>query len=241
MKKEKTILFLLIFIIIILIINYNDSKYKPEKNIQFELDYECKCKQYNNYNITLRKLNDSHYQVLQMNNESKEILKTFIFEKNHTLTCNKHSVLNRGTNQKIISFSLYDKNPFYSNKLTELSRLIKKMYPNWLIRIYHDNTILKSVKCEIECLKDENDNFIDNTDFCNIKELPVSLLNEQTWSVSIHKMMWRWLPIGDSFVDIFISRDTDSFIIQREINSVQSWLNSNKIGHIMRGKIYFFF
>ena len=52
-------------------------------------------------------------------------------------------------------------------------------------------------------------------------------------------MMWRWLPIGDSFVDVFNSRETDSFILQRELDSVQYWLKSNKTDHIMRG-IYIF-
>ncbi len=121
-----------------------------------------------------------------------------------------------------------------------LTRLIKKYYPDWLIRVYHDETILDSLKCKIECQIDENNNLIDNSDFCNIEKLPASLVNDETWQVSIHKMMWRWLPIGDSFVDVFISRDTDSLILQREIDSVQIWMNSNKTGHIMRGRDLFF-
>ena len=48
-------------------------------------------------------------------------------------------------------------------------------------------------------------------------------------------MKWRWLPIGDSFVDIFSSRDSDSYFLQREVDSVNVWLSSNKPGHIMRG------
>ena len=47
-------------------------------------------------------------------------------------------------------------------------------------------------------------------------------------------MKWRWLPIGDSFVDAFSSRDSDSFILQREVDSVKLWLKSDKVGHIMR-------
>ena len=51
----------------------------------------------------------------------------------------------------------------------------------------------------------------------------------------MHSMKWRWLPIGDSFVDIFMSRDTDSLILQREVDAVNSWLNrSTSLVHIMR-------
>ena len=51
----------------------------------------------------------------------------------------------------------------------------------------------------------------------------------------MHESMWRFLSIGDSFVDVFMSRDTDSYLIDREVDSVKIWDNSNTIGHIMRG------
>jgi hypothetical protein len=66
-----------------------------------------------------------------------------------------------------------------------------------------------------------------NVDFCDISQLPLiknsSLLKYKQEMSYLHSMMWRWLPIGDSFVDLFISRDTDSLIIKREVDSVQVW------------------
>ena len=111
------------------------------------------------------------------------------------------------------------------------------MYPGWLMRIYHDNTINKSIICEVECLKDQTSGqLIDNTDFCNVEQIPS---NNSIWDGSyMHAMYWRWLPIGDHFVDIFSSRDSDSYILQREIDSVNSWMNSTKAGHIMRDHYY---
>lgn len=50
-------------------------------------------------------------------------------------------------------------------------------------------------------------------------------------------MSWRWLPIGDTFVDYVASRDTDAWISTREIDSVNVWLKSNTIFHVMRGTI----
>ena len=50
-------------------------------------------------------------------------------------------------------------------------------------------------------------------------------------------MTWRWLPIGDSFVDFVASRDTDAWISQRELDSVKVWMESNTVFHVMRGKL----
>ena len=152
-------------------------------------------------------------------------------------TCDLYSLLKRGKNQKVIGLSLYGTDPLYYNLLKDITKSVKKMYPDWIVRVYYDETILKSTICDIECLKDEDNKLIDNTDFCDINNLPLSLTDhDKTWSASyLHKAIWRWLPIGDSFVDIFSSRDTDSLIHQREIDSVNVWLKSNKIGHIMRG------
>lgn len=46
--------------------------------------------------------------------------------------------------------------------------------------------------------------------------------------------MWRWIPIGDDFVDYFASRDTDSELIQRERDSVNVWFKEKRPFHIMR-------
>ena len=73
--------------------------------------------------------------------------------------------------------------------------------------------------------------------FSTTSELEVSSQFLNVWNASyMHAMMWRWLPIGDLFVDVFSSRDSDSEIIQREEHSVNAWLNSNKVAHIMRGR-----
>ena len=117
------------------------------------------------------------------------------------------------------------------------------MYPGWIMRVYHDDTISPEVKCKMECLNDEKNtkHLIDNVEFCSINRIPKKGQLSKHWNANyMHAMKWRWLPIGDSFVDVFASRDTDSFIIQREVDSVNEWLTaSNKSGHIMRGKFRF--
>ncbi len=56
-----------------------------------------------------------------------------------------------------------------------------------------------------------------------------------SWSVAfMNSKKWRWMPINDPFVDAFMSRGPGSLIIQREVDSVKAWLESDKVGHIMR-------
>ena len=121
--------------------------------------------------------------------------------------------------------------------------MIKKLYPGWTMRIHHDNSIDQGLKCELECLKDENGNLLNNVDFCDIEKVSSHQnsqfnLNElsdilqgndleegSSWSATyMNSMKWRWFPINDPFVDAFMSRDADSLIIQREVDSVKVWL-----------------
>ncbi len=184
----------------------------------------------------MTKINDSYYKVIIKN---KEKVREYFLNANTRVTCDLYNALNRGKNQNILSYSLYGNDSFYFKYLHNLTYLVKKMYPKWSIRIYHDSSReLETIKCEIECKLNENSNdLIDNIDFCDATQLPVSLSNiNLTWSSSfIHKMMWRWLPLGDDLVDIFSSRDSDSYIFEREQDSVNAWLNNTtKIAHIMR-------
>jgi hypothetical protein len=45
---------------------------------------------------------------------------------------------------------------------------------------------------------------------------------------------WRFLPLGDPLVDIFVVRDLDSRLTQRERVAVEEWENSNYTVHAMR-------
>lgn len=94
---------------------------------------------------------------------------------------------------------------------------------------------MNDTKCKLECLKDDEQKLYDNIDFCDIENLPIIEKNSFINAQYTHSMIWRWFPIGDHLVDAFMSRDTDSTIAEREIDSVNVWLNSDKYGHIMRG------
>lgn len=229
------------------------QKYKaeyPNQIIYFKSQCECKREE----QIVLHKYK-SHFVVKTYNstqNSSKFLYKIKHNEfKRLNLTCGMYNSLRRGKSQKILGFSLYGNNTFFYEKLKVIVKQVSEIYAGWSIRIYHDNTIKKSIICEIECALEKTKNksrLFDNADFCNIENdthlMPIKLdfLNISYTNFSyVHAMKWRWMPMGDSFVEAFSSRDTDSYLLQREVDSVNVWKKSNKVGHIMRGKVIYFF
>jgi len=160
-----------------------------------------------------------------------------------TFTCDIYNTFKRSEKKsKIIAFSLFGSDPKYSKDLINVAKTVKKLYPDWVMRVYHEKTIDPKMKCLMECLKDDNTGeYLGNIDMCDITAIPYKDL-DSSWSASyMHATKWRFLPIGDSFVEAFMSRDSDSMIMEREVNSVNVWLNSIKSGHIMRGRNCFFF
>ncbi len=51
---------------------------------------------------------------------------------------------------------------------------------------------------------------------------------------SVNGRMWRFLPLGDPTVDIFVSRDLDSLETKRVGDAVTEWESYNKTFHVMR-------
>lgn len=152
-----------------------------------------------------------------------------ILDESSTSLCSQYSTF-RGFHQKIIAISMYGpkENTMFNmntslNFLDELIIDMKKTYPNWILRIYHDNSIGEAMICPIECAHQ-------HVDFCNINAL-TSLGNlEKTMPPKI----WRFLPAGDLLVDVMASRDLDSPLSERELHAVNEWLSSNKSWHVMR-------
>ena len=238
--SKSIVLVILFFIILNEYLKRKEKQFILENIINASYKSACECK--NSITVNTKKLDDC-IQVSVFDNKTQKVSSAYTIEyndiKNSIHTCSLFNNLRRGRNQKVIGYSLYGKNKFYYAKLKNITRQAKLMYPDWVIRVYYDDSIDASIICEVECQKDNLGNFLlDNSDFCNINDLSLKLYDQnrnKLNAVYIHAMMWRWFPIGDSFVDIFSSRDTDSNIIQREKDSVSAWLDSDKVGHIMRG------
>lgn len=119
---------------------------------------------------------------------------------------------------KLVSFSLWGNNPKYCVGAVRNAELIKDIYPNWVARFYIH--------------KDVNKNYIDQI---NNLGAQVKIIEENSdWKA----MMWRYLPAKDKDVELFISRDCDSRINNREKAAVDQWLSSDKNFHIMRDHPY---
>ena len=242
-KKFKRLLTILFAIVTLVWIFYNISMIRHYKRmnqyLSTVLKSECDCRLSEQIYFT----QSSDPFVLDVRSSpNQHILYNISVHsiESAQFTCDLYHTFRRGQHLKVIGYSLYGNKSIYYKFLPSLARAIKKMYPGWIMRVYHDDSINTEVKCKVECLKDENNdnNLIDNAEFCNINKIAKKGVLTKYWNANyMHAMKWRWLPIGDSFVDVFASRDTDSFIIQREVDAVNEWLTvSNKSGHIMRGK-----
>lgn len=150
-------------------------------------------------------------------------------------TCDLYSVLRRGKHENVFSFNVFGKSSLYYYKLRAIARQIKLLYPNWTIRVYSNGSLPKSIRCKYECVLE------DNIDFCLVDniilhpDLYINETNVSSWNASyIQPTMWRFLPFGDSFIDIFSSRDTDSYVIERwekyvRQNAIFSWKKNFKL------------
>ncbi|KAB7495580.1 hypothetical protein Anas_14131 [Armadillidium nasatum] len=138
------------------------------------------------------------------------------------ITCSEE-VANLGFHQKVISYSFLNKKKGYWIGFNEIMQNITVFYPGWRVRIYassSDTSFLQSIM--------KNWTFVN---FCDIDNLPAPIYTVRPYPVT----MWRFAPLGDDQVDVFLSRDLDSEILKREYDAVSEWLNStNKSLHIMR-------
>ena len=120
--------------------------------------------------------------------------------------------------KKIISFCLYginskrDKMRKYYDGIFVNYLLAKKIYPDWICRIYID--------CNVPT------DLIDP--LMNIDNLEIIILKTNIPFTCI-----RFLPFNDKNVDIWISRDLDSIISNREKVAVDEWIKSEKTMHII--------
>jgi hypothetical protein len=221
----------------------DQQKLIVKSNVYYDYTSPCDCR---NETIRLVKTDENNFDVFKIFDDQETFLYSLPSEKLklNRFSCNIYSTLRRGLNQKILSFSLFGvRNSFFYDKFITNMKDLDKLYPGWLLRITYDRSIDKSIICELECAKTENGQFYDNVDLCDADNIPKSAFNNSdVWSAFyMHPTMYRWLAIGDSFVEVFASRDSDGIILQREVDAVAEWFKSGKYAHLMRGLKFVFF
>ena len=119
--------------------------------------------------------------------------------------------------RKVISFSLWGDNPKYTIGAIRNAEMAPFVYPDWETWFYVADNVPRDI---IERLKQSGSKIINK--------------NNEDWD----GMFWRFYPMSDPSVDIFISRDTDSRLNYRERRAVDAWIDSGKKLHIMRDHSY---
>ena len=114
---------------------------------------------------------------------------------------------------KVISFSLYGNNPKYTIGAIKNSQLKDTFFPDWEMRVYHNDSVPNEVLEEL-------------------KANGVVLVNTGV-DQGFSNAMWRFAPASEK-VECFISRDCDSRLFERDAVAVQEWLDSGKCFHIIR-------
>jgi hypothetical protein len=120
--------------------------------------------------------------------------------------------------KKVVAYSLWGDHPMYWIGALRNIELINKFYPGFIARFYIDKNSRQDL---IDSIKGEN--------------VEVILVDSKD---SFHGMFWRFWASEDPDVDIFLSRDCDSRISEREATAVNEWLKSDKDFHIMRDHPY---
>ena len=116
---------------------------------------------------------------------------------------------------QVISYSLFGNEARYMDGVITNAKLAQQIYPGWIVRVYHDDTVPKHV---LETLKNLN----------------VQLVNLSKYSPLEHKLFWRLFVAFDPSVKRYIIRNTDSVLSWRERAAVDEWIASGKDFHIMR-------
>lgn len=120
--------------------------------------------------------------------------------------------------KNVISYSLWGNNPLYWQGAIKNIYLVNKYYPGFKSRFYINNDSDPDL---IKTIKGEN--------------VEVELVSP---TGDFSGMFSRFAAAEDKNINIFMSRDTDSRISDREVAAVKEWLDSDKDFHILRDHIY---
>jgi hypothetical protein len=116
---------------------------------------------------------------------------------------------------KIISVSLWGDNPRYGQGAIENAKIAQDLFPDWRYRVYFGSSVPLYYK---EMLMKEK-----NVDIIDIDE-----------SENGYGMFWRFNAMFESEDNIFICRDSDTRLLEREKKCIDEWIDSDKKFSIIR-------
>jgi hypothetical protein len=113
--------------------------------------------------------------------------------------------------EKIISFSLWGTRDLYLHGALVNATLTARYFPDWKVRIYHDDTVPEHILQKLRVYK-------------HITTIKVS--------DGSYGMFWRFEPLFENA--IVLVRDLDSRITWRDVQCVNEWLESGKKLSVIR-------
>ena len=122
------------------------------------------------------------------------------------------------SNLRIVSFSLYGKNPKFTYGAIENAKYVANHMPGWVALFYVGDDVDRHVVIKLTEIG------------------AIIKIQESNW----HKngMFWRFKVFRDFLPEYAIIRDCDSRITERELAAVEEWIASGKTLHIMRDHPY---
>jgi tetratricopeptide (TPR) repeat protein len=119
--------------------------------------------------------------------------------------------------QNVIAYSLWGNLPRYLVPLLENARIRPHLFPEWTIRVYHDQTVDPGYLTQLTAL---------GVQLCPVRLPP---------GVPAHRaLLWRFEVVADPAVKRFLIRDADALLTVKERVAVDAWLRSAFHFHAMR-------
>lgn len=118
----------------------------------------------------------------------------------------------------VISYDLHDALPQYTQGILENAVLAALIYPEWTVRLYHDNTAPLDILHVLSFLY---------SSYVELVDVTHNALHSKG-------MGWRLLVTVDPTVDRYIIRDCDGRLDWSERRAVDDWIASNKSFHVIR-------
>lgn len=119
--------------------------------------------------------------------------------------------------RNVIAYALWGNQPRYHVPLLENARIRPHLFPEWIIRVYHDQTVDPAYLAQLAAH--------------GVQLVPMRL----PLGVPVHRgLLWRFEVIADPNVQRFLIRDADSLLTVKERVAVDDWLRSDFHFHAMR-------
>jgi hypothetical protein len=120
----------------------------------------------------------------------------------------------------------------YTTGLLNIGNLAEKIYPNWIIRLYYDDSLLNQNNKKLYEIIFEWLNSKKNFQLIKYNFDDYKAINEEHSSHQLFGTITRMFPLFDESVDIVALRDIDSMPLEKDNLILNDFLASDKLIHV---------